>query len=109
MSAEDVCMLLARDTIQVTSEEDVLESLLRWYRWDKTSRKNQLPALMENCVRAGLLAMPFYNRLKQDPSNQDILEMVKTVLEKNQHQNQNSLRGMQQVLVVCGGEGLVME
>lgn len=110
LPADEVHALLIRDTIQVRVEEDVMDSIIRWYRWDMVSRKAQMSWLLNKCIRVGFLSDQAISRLRQDDANPDALEEVAQVLDAlRQDPRQDRRRGLQQVLVVCGGEGQAVE
>ena len=108
LSAEEVKQLMSRDTIQIRSEEDVVDCLYHWCRWDMVNRQHHLPDLINSCVRVSLLSEANLSRLMPDGASQDVIAKVTSILEAKQQQElEECPRGYQQVIVVCGGEGQV--
>ena len=108
LSAEQVQQLMSRDTIQIRSEEDVVDCIYHWCRWDMVNRQHQLPNLVDSCVRVSLLSDADLLRLMPDGADQDIITRVSAILQAKQQQKlQECPRGYHQVIVVCGGEGQI--
>lgn len=108
LPAEDVQQLMSRDTVQIRSEEDVVDCIYRWCRWDMANRQHHLPDLVDSCVRVSLLSDTDLSRLVPDGADPDIIAKVTAVLQAKQEQAlEESPRGCQQVIVVCGGEGQI--
>ncbi|CAL1526752.1 unnamed protein product [Lymnaea stagnalis] len=106
LDEERIAKLLSRTTIDVKNEDDVLDIILRWYRFEPDNRFSSMMNLLGKVVFAHQLsdnALARCNELRE-PAGQELLQLI---LELKRIQKDNPIihRGFVRVIVACGGEG----
>ncbi|KAL8560902.1 hypothetical protein ACOMHN_059086 [Nucella lapillus] len=110
MSVEDVCGLLSRDTLQVRSETDILEAIIRWCNMDMKKRGPHLPNMVTQCVRTSQMDLitesdaEFSSLALEEGLRARVMEILRNK-QSADPPGVHEPRGYQQVIVVCGGEG----
>ena len=95
MSREELAMLISSDELHVSSEEDVLNTILAWINHDKNKRKHHFPELFRY-VRLVYISRDFLfsdvvtNDLVRD--NEDCIELVEKAVELIDYKSFDTLR-----------------
>ncbi|KYO40367.1 kelch-like protein 30 isoform X1 [Alligator mississippiensis] len=118
LSKERLSVYLSKDQLQVQEEQSLAEAMLRWVRYDKASRVQHLPELLELVHLVSLPDQYLQNLLCSEPLIQDS-EASKAVITRYQSTVENrsfvqkSLlalpQKLEEVLVVVGGRVLEEE
>ncbi|KAI8792892.1 gigaxonin [Biomphalaria glabrata] len=110
LDEERVAKLLSRTTIDVKKEDDVLDIILRWYRFEPENRGSQAIDLMRKVLYAHQLsdgALSKCTELKDQLGH----EFLHTIMKLREEQRGNPVihRGFTRVIVACGGEGTCVD
>ena len=101
--------LLNREMLCVSGEHILLDCVIRWTMFNKDTRQSFLGEILESCISLSDLDDQSFRRLlKHELVHSTPLEMDITNLMKSGSKG-HVTRGYINVLVVTGGEGLVVE
>lgn len=96
LSADSLKKLLSLNDIKVKSENDVLDTLVRWFQEDTGERRKEFEDVLLHCVRASQIATTSPHLVTFGPS----------LLTRERSADDQIIRGCSKVIIVCGGEGL---
>ncbi|KAK6186567.1 hypothetical protein SNE40_008581 [Patella caerulea] len=107
LGSESVKEILTRDELNVKPENEVVivESIMKWYRYDRTTRAADVKSLLTSCVRTDNLTEESFENLKSDDCEE--INVVEFLRNMKGERLLSEPRGTTSVVVVCGGEGFV--
>lgn len=97
--------LLVRDTLQVRSEEEIVECIIRWYQANPDQREHEINELVTSCVRARLISEDYLQGSLCTDTNLKSSCVTDMIIQNRRLVAEMKRRGTTKVLVVCGGEG----
>ncbi|KAL3860467.1 hypothetical protein ACJMK2_010590 [Sinanodonta woodiana] len=100
--------ILSRDTLSVQQEEEILDSIIRWYRFDVVKRQSQLEEVVAHCLRPSHISSAYLDRLEAgDASTNKLKGVIHFVKESRKTITESRCRGTTNVIFICGGEGRI--
>lgn len=105
LQTKDLREILKRDTLNVRSEEDIFNSILRWNKFDETSRKEDSKGIIRDCIRVKQLNKPYLQRnCPADPEFYTCLISTHDLSPERKEEDERC-RGFTDVILAAGGEG----
>ena len=99
--------LLCKDTVSVSSEQDILESILRWHRYDETKRAPQLLDIVSHSVRPNQLSDKYLEKLESSSNSMKVGDVIQFLREAKKTASESRCRGVTGVIMISGGEGSI--
>ncbi|VDI27637.1 kelch-like protein 16 (gigaxonin) [Mytilus galloprovincialis] len=105
LQTKDLREILKRDTLNVRSEEDIFNSILRWNKFDETNRKEDSKGIIRDCIRVKQLNKPYLQRnCPADPEFYTCLISTHDLSPERKEEDERC-RGFTDVILAAGGEG----
>ncbi|XP_071092154.1 gigaxonin-like [Haliotis cracherodii] len=109
LSADAVTELLNRDTLVINSEDDILDAIIRWFRFDVQGHQAEITDAVTRCVRAAQISESFLEEFEDPSPDLNRFCLPKLIRDLRQTATELRPRGFSCVLLACGGEGNVSD
>ncbi|GFO04933.1 gigaxonin [Plakobranchus ocellatus] len=106
LSSQRVEELLSRTTIEVEYEDQILDILLRWYRFQPEERKEETLKLLKSVLFAHQISKESMLALEEEKGEaEQEFHQELVSLRREEQARAFTKRGFVKVIVACGGEG----